>query len=205
MVKLVEEKNTKNKLKHLPNKLETERLILRKFERNDGKDLFALFERNDNRSFLKEHVDEATTIRTAKDAENRVKQLSMFWETRTRFVLGLWSKETNEFIGNIWIEPNKWEVPSFELGYYLDKGYTRKGLAIEAAMKAIEFIYEELHAYKIIIITRDTNERSYLLAEKLHFIKEGHFRESNIENGKRFGLLYYGLLKHEYETLYNKK
>ncbi|NPD89654.1 MAG: GNAT family N-acetyltransferase [Asgard group archaeon] len=110
-------------------------------------------------------------------------------------------KESNTFIGNIWIEPKNWQVPSFEIGYYLDQGYTMKGLATEAVKRSIDFIFDELQAHKIILITRDYNERSCKLAERLNFVKEGHFRESNIDSEKRWGLYYYGLLKPEYEKL----
>lgn len=189
-------------LLELSKQIESDRLIIRKYEKGDGKGLFALLERNDNRTFLKDHVDEATDVKSLEDAEIRVRQLSSFWEARTRFVMGIWLKKNNEYIGNIWIEPKHWKVPSFEIGYFLDKGYTAKGYATEATKRSIEFIFDELKAYKIILITRDTNERSYLLAERLKFIKEGHFRESNKEGNRRFGLLYYGLLKTEYEKLF---
>jgi hypothetical protein len=42
------------------------------------------------------------------------------------------------------------------------------------------------------------------LAERLAFIKEGHFKESNIEKNKRFGLLYYRLMRKEYYDLYKE-
>ncbi len=45
-------------------------------------------------------------------------------------------KEENLYVGQIWIEPKKWEVPSFEIGYYLDSGHQGKGLATEAARRA---------------------------------------------------------------------
>ncbi len=195
-----EKKEMIKQLLGLHSQIETDRLIIRKFEEGDGKGLFDLLERNNNRELLKEHVDEATDVQSLEDAEVRVRSLSADFISRTRFVVGIWSKETMEFIGNIWIEPNKWQVPSFEIGYYLDQGYTKKGLATEAVKRSMEFIFDELKAHKIILITRDTNERSYKLAERLNFVKEGHFRECNIENNKRFGLYYYGLLKSEYKT-----
>lgn len=198
--------NKKQKLQIEPSmQIESDRLIIRKYEKGDGKELFALLERNDNRTLLKEHVDEATDVKSLEDAETRVKSLSADWDARNRFVMGIWSKKTTEFIGNIWIEPKKWEVPSFEIGYYLDQGYIGNGLATEAVKRSIEFIFEELNAYKVILITRDTNERSYKLAERLKFVKEGHFRESNKEDDQRFGLLYYGMLKTEYEKLIKGK
>ncbi len=188
-------------LLELPTQIESDRLIIRKYKKSDGQELFDLLERNDNRTFLKEHVDEATDVKSLEDAKKRVVKLSADWKAKNRFVMGIWEKKTNTFIGNIWIEPKHWDVPSFEIGYYLDKGYIGKGLATEAAKKSIEFIFEELKAHKVIIITRDSNERSYKLAERLRFVKEGHFRESNREGNRRFGLFYYGMLRKEYEKL----
>lgn len=194
--------NKKQKLQIEPSmQIESDRLIIKKY----GKELFILLERNDNRTFLKDHVDEATDVKSLEDAEKRVRKLSSFWEDRTRFVMGIWLKKNNEYIGNIWIEPKRWEVPSFEIGYFLDQGYTRKGFATEAVKRSIEFIFEELKAHKVIMITRDTNERSYKLAERLKLKKEGHFRESNKEGDQRFGLLYYGMLKTEYDKLFKRK
>ncbi|NPE08952.1 MAG: GNAT family N-acetyltransferase [Asgard group archaeon] len=185
--------------------IKSERLIIRKYESGDGKGLFDLLERNDNRIFLKDHVDEATDVKSLEDAEIRVRTLASFWEARSRFVMGIWLKKNKVYIGNIWIEPKHWEVPSFEIGYFLDQGYIGKGYATEATKRSVEFIFEELNAHKVILITRDTNERSFKLAERMNFVKEGHFRESNKENERRFGLLYYGLLKEEYEKLFKGK
>ena len=194
-----EKKERIEQLLELPIRFETDRLIIRKFEEGDGKELFSLLERNNNREFLKEHVDEATDVQSLEDAETRIQSLATDFIERNRFVMGIWFKKTNTFIGNIWIEPNKWKVPSFEIGYYLDQGYTKQGLATEAVKRSIRFIFDDLKAHKVILITRDYNERSYKLAERLNFVKEGHFRECNIEDNKRFGLFYYGLLKSEYE------
>ena len=191
-------------LLEIPTAIESERLIIRKYEKDDGKELFALLERNDNRAFLKEHVDEATEIKTSEEAEIRIRSLAAFWVSRTRFVMGIWLKSEKKFIGNIWIEPKKWDVPSFELGYYLDQGYTKKGIASEAAKCSLDFIFKELNAHKVIIITRDTNERSYKLAERLGFLKEGHFRECGRDDEKFWGLLYYGMLRKEYEEKYGE-
>ena len=187
----------------IPIKIETERLIIRKFDKGDGEGLLNLLNRNDNRNFLDETLDETTEVQTVEDAELRLRELSADFTNRTRFVMGIWTKDSNTFIGNIWIEPKNWKVPSFEIGYYLDQGYTKKGLATEAVKRSIDFIFSELQAHKIILITRDYNERSYKLAERVNFIKEGHFKESNIENGKRFGLYFYRMLKSEYKVQQN--
>jgi len=181
-----------------PGSLETDRLIVRKYEKGDGKEYFALFERNNNREKLKEHVDEALSVKTEEQAEIRIREHEAEWIARKRLVLGIWLKETGECIGQIWIEPDKWEVPSFELGYFIDSGYQRKGYALEASIRSLKFLFGDLKAHKVIIITQDTNEKSWKLAERLGFPKEGHFRESRAKDGKRWGMLYYGMLRNEY-------
>ena len=184
----------------LPTHIETERLVIRKFDKGDGEGLLNLLNRNDNREFLLETLDEATEVHCVEDAEIRLRELSADFTNRTRFVMGIWTKESNTFIGNIWIEPKNWKVPSFEIGYYLDQSYTKKGLATEAVKRSMDYIFTDLKAHKIILITRDYNEKSFKLAERLKFVKEGHFRESNINGDKRFGLFFYGMLKSEYEV-----
>jgi RimJ/RimL family protein N-acetyltransferase len=182
-----------------PGSLETDRLIVRKYEKGDGKDYFALFERNNTREELKEHVGEALSVKTEEQAEIRIREHEAEWIARKRLVLGIWFKETGECIGQIWIEPDKWEVPSFELGYFIDSGYQRKGYALEASIRSLKFLFDDLKAHKVIIITQDTNEKSWKLAERLGFPKEAHFRESRAKDGKRWGMLYYGMLRNEYK------
>ncbi|MFX0078830.1 MAG: GNAT family N-acetyltransferase [Candidatus Hermodarchaeota archaeon] len=187
-------------LSKLPEILESQRLLIRKYSEGDGKALFALLERNNNREFLFPNVEEVATIKTVEDAETKTQRHKVEWETRKRFVLGIWEKTAIKYIGEIWIEPNKWEVPSFELGWFLDQGYLGKGLATEAARRSLEFLFHDLNAHKVIVITRDTNLQSMRLAERLGFEKEGHFREARIEHGTRYGLVYYGMLKTEFTS-----
>ena len=187
-------------LSGLPEKLESQRLLIRRYSEGDGKALFALLERNNNREFLFPNVEEVAIIKTIREAENKAQRHAAEWDSRKRFVLGIWEKTTNTYIGEIWIEPNQWEVPSFELGWFLDQGYLGKGFATEAAQRSLEFLFHDLGAHKVLVITRDTNHPSITLAERLGFKKEGHFREARIEHGTRYGLVHYGLLKTEFTS-----
>ncbi|MFX0107578.1 MAG: GNAT family N-acetyltransferase [Candidatus Hodarchaeota archaeon] len=188
-------------LLEFPSKLETARTIIRKYEKGDGEEYLALLDRNDNREKLKDSVDEAIDVVTWEQAEVRIREHAAEWAARKRMVMGVWHKESSECIGQIWIEPRNWDVPSFEIGWFLDSGYWKKGLATEAAMRSVKFLFEDVGAYKLIAVTRDYNERSWKLAERLGFKKEGHLRESSIKGGRRWGLLYYGMLKREFEAL----
>lgn len=187
-------------LVEFPDCLETDKLVIRKYKKGDGKENYGLFERNNNRELLKEFVDEATDVTTIDEAEIKMREHAAEWEARTRLVMGIWLKEEKLYIGEIWIEPKKWEVPSFELGYYLDSVYQGKGIAYEAAKGALEFLFEDLHAHKVIIVTRDTNEKSWKLAERLGFVREGHLRECSVKDGRRWGMYHYAMLVSEYRT-----
>jgi RimJ/RimL family protein N-acetyltransferase len=196
----VEEEISHKSLPNLPMQLDTERLNIRKYAEGDGRELYLLLERNNNRELLKTNVEEVSSIKTETEAEMRVRKRSAEWVARDRFVMGIWLKSQSMYVGEIWIEPEKWEVPSFEIGWFLDQGYQGRGIATEAVQRSLKFVFNNLKAHKVIVITRDTNSKSYKLAERLGFKREGHLRESRIENGKRYGLFYYGVMRTEFSS-----
>ncbi|MFW9799706.1 MAG: GNAT family N-acetyltransferase [Candidatus Thorarchaeota archaeon] len=186
-------------LLEIPSILESDRVVVKKYAKGDGSHLYRLLQRNNNRELLMEHAEEVKNINNEKDAEIKVRRHAAEWTARERFVMGIWLKSNNEYIGEIWIEPKKWEVPSFELGYFLDQGYQGRGLATEGARRSIDFIFDDLNAHKVIVITRDNNERSWRLAERLGLLREGHHRECGISDGERWSVYYYGLLRDEFK------
>lgn len=120
----------------IPSQLSTERLIIRKYADGDGAELYLLLERNNNRDFLKENTEEMSAIKTEEEAEIRIRKRAAEWIARDRFVMGIWSKSERKYIGEIWIEPKNWEVPLFEIGWFLDQSYQGRGLATEAAQRS---------------------------------------------------------------------
>ncbi len=67
------EKEIPTHLLNLPIQFETERLIIRKFEIGDGEGLLNLLDRNHNREFLKDAIDEATEVLSIEDAQIRIR------------------------------------------------------------------------------------------------------------------------------------
>jgi RimJ/RimL family protein N-acetyltransferase len=187
-------------LLELSSQLETERLIIRPYQKGDGVFYFSLLE--DNREHLKEHVDSATTVTNEEEAEIKIRELAADWVGRTRFVMGVWEKVSSTYIGEIWIEPANWEVPSFEVGWFLDKTYEGKGLATEAVKASLTFLFEDLNAHKVIAKARETNVKSFRLAERCGFVKEGLLRDNaRKKDNTLVGLLCYGMLESEYKQL----
>ncbi len=184
----------------IPSQIETERLIMRPYQKGDGSPYFSQLRRNIDH--LKEHVDDITTIENETQAEIRIRELAADWVARTRFVMGIWERASAGLVGQIWIEPKKWDVPLFEIGWFLDKDHQGKGFATEAVKACLTFLFEDLNAHKVEVRTRETNVRSFKLAERCKFVKEGLLRDnSRIGDNKWIGLLCYGMLKPEYEAL----
>ncbi len=185
-------------LKDIPETITTEHCTIRRYRQGDGVAIFALAERNGNRDHLTGIADDMAGLKTVDEAEVLARKHRGEWAKRERFVAGVWDNTDDSFIGEIWIEPKNWEVPSFETGWFIDKGHEGKGFAFELARAGIDFIFNELDAHKVIAATDDTNTRSFKLAERLGFVKEGHTRESEIKDGKRFGRLIYGMLREDF-------
>jgi RimJ/RimL family protein N-acetyltransferase len=125
-------------LPNIPIRLDTERLIVRKCVEGDGRELYLLLERNGNREFLRENVEDVSSIKTEEEAEIKVRKHSAEWFARDRFVMGIWLKSEDKYVGQIWIEPKKWEVPSFEIGWFLGQGYQGRGIATEAVRRSLD-------------------------------------------------------------------
>lgn len=187
-------------LDDIPDSVESKRLVIRRYLNGDGCAMYALAERNGNRDHLEGIADDIAKLKSVDEAEVKARKHRAEWAKRDRFVAGVWLKKDGSYIGEIWIEPAKYEVPSFEIGWFIDKGHEGVGLAYEAAKTGLSFIFDELKAHKVIASTDDTNIRSSKLAKRLGFKKEGHTRESEIRNGKRFGRYIYGMLKSEHTT-----
>ena len=185
-------------LMEIPSHLQTQRLTIRQYKEGDGCDLFAMVERNDNRQFLRENAEEVASLMTETEAEIMIRRHAAEWVARQRFVMGVWLMDGGQSVGQIWIEPDQWDVPSFEIGWLVDGGYEGKGIAAESARRCLQFLFHDLKAHKVSATMRDTNSRSRRLAERLGLRQEGHQRECRFEDGERYGLLRYGMLTTEF-------
>ena len=161
----------------IPEQVESDRVILRRYKHGDGEAIYALAERNNNREHLTGVADDIAGLKSVEEAEVKARTHRWQWAKREHFVAGVWLKD-GTYVGEIWIQPKDWEVPLVEIGWFIDKGLEGQGYAYESARLGLKFIFNQLRAHKVIAETDDTNTRSFKLAERLGFTKEGHQRES---------------------------
>jgi len=180
----------------IPDGLDTQRLLISKYENGDGEEFFQLI--RSNYDHLQEELGEVHTIKTIEDAEDYVRQKRIAWLSRERLVPKIVEKSTGRMIGQLWIEPN-WGRMIFEIGYFVEAKSQGKGYISEAVKKAIEFLFRELGANKLEIHTKATNLKSVAVAERCGFTKEAQLRESGRTNeGKVVDMLIFGLLQSDY-------
>ncbi len=103
-------------------------------------------------------------------------------------------KGENTCIGLIGYYRTKWEHYRSELGYILHPSYHKKGIMNEALKHTIQYGFNEMNLHSIEAIINPINIASAKLLEKNNFIKEGHFKENELYNGKFIDTIVYSLL-----------
>jgi len=75
-----------------------------------------------------------------------------------------------------------------------------RGFGSEAAALGLAFAFEELNLHRVTATVFAYNDRSIALVEKLGFRNEGAFREFLERDARRYDMLLYGLLRHEWHS-----
>ena len=184
----------------LPNRLETDRLYLRSYQPGDGAWYYTMSQKNRAHLAQFEADNVAMTIKTKEDAEIVVRDLAADWVARNCFFMGAFNKNTNEFVAQIYIGVVNWNLPEFEIGYFVDKDHEGQGLMTEAVKAALKFIFGYLGAHRVRLECDETNERSIHVAERCGMTREGHFRENKKRaDGTFSGTLRFGILQSEFD------
>jgi ribosomal-protein-serine acetyltransferase len=180
----------------IPERFETQRLLISIHENGDGEEFFQMIQSNYNH--LQEELSEVHSLKSIEDAEEYVRRKRIAWLSRERLIPKVVEKSTGKMIGQLWIEP-KWDRMIFEIGYFIEEKSQGKGYITEGIKKIMEFLFRELGANKLEIHTKATNAKSIGVAERCGFTKEAHLRERGRTNeGEVVDLQIFGLLRSEY-------
>ena len=184
----------------IPAYIETEKLYLRPYRSGDGPMLYAAGKRN------REHLAEFESgnllmlLRSEAHTEEIIDSLAAERAAHKFFFLGIFEKASNQWVGQVYIEPTNWDLPEFSIGYVADVNYQGKGFISEAVRSVVKMLFVEMRAHRIKSDCHENNIRSWRLLERCGFKREGHLRENKRNaDGSFHGDYLYGLLKREYE------
>lgn len=146
--------------------LETERLILRKFESKDVNDCFKFL--SDKQTCL----DDGGYLSFTEKNEEYNQLINKLFNDNGRLMI--YSKEYHKVIGTInLMDVSDRAVECKEVGYVISPNYRRKGYAYEAVSNLVKLLLDDLKLDMIIAGCFEDNVSSKKMLEKLEFIFEG--------------------------------
>ncbi len=157
-----------------PEKMHSERLILRRYHLHDARGVLEMVERNRN-SLLREFEQQAQ-LRDADGVRGFIAEKQEQWEEGKAFCYGIWPKDGNGPIGQIQVKNIDWKVPAAELSYFIDASLHRQGLATESIRRVMAMMLDELGFMRLFVRVLPSNRASLALALKLGFQDEGLHR-----------------------------
>jgi RimJ/RimL family protein N-acetyltransferase len=161
-----------------PEEFTTERLVIRKPMPGDGKAVFEAVQASLNE--LKPWMPWAHREQTEQDTEAIVREAYAKFITREDLRLHIFNNVTGEFIGSSGLHRINWDVPKFEIGYWIDTRLSGKGYITEAAEAITNFAFTELNAKRVEIRCDAKNLRSKAIPERLGYTLEGILKSDGI-------------------------
>lgn len=182
----------------LPEGFESERLLIRVPKPGDGAILQEAYLETYSR--LKPWFPWAQTESSVEEREDFVRQQYARFIKREDMMLMLFLKSGHKLIGCSGLHVQNWDVPSFEIGYWVRTGYEGKGYIIEAVNRITEFGFMDMKANRIFIRCDIANVRSQSVAKRAGFLYEGTFRnfERRHHSGELTDMIYFGLTSEDY-------
>lgn len=151
----------------MPHQLQTERLVLRPFTRDDIPAAYPLFEGDSevwqyDPGFARSYEQRATIIQkyAAHNEENGVGTLAVCLKTDGTLM---------GYVGlQLYVLPRvPLATPEVELYYKLGRAYWGQGYALEASVALRQFAFTEMRLQRIVTIAAAVNERSLALMRRL--------------------------------------
>lgn len=161
----------------IPEQLETERLILRGPLAGDGEKIRTAVIAS--HAELKQWMPWAVNIPSEEEYEVIVRKGRVRFLAHEDLWLLLVHKESGDIIGGSGLHRIEWEVPKFEIGYWLDTRHTGKGYVTEAVQAITAFAFSHLNAERVEIMCDSHNVRSAAVPRRLGFTHEATLRRDS--------------------------
>jgi RimJ/RimL family protein N-acetyltransferase len=171
-------------LLEIPTKIDTKRLYLRIPMAGDGETVNAAIRASINE--FKLWLPLYQSMPEITETEITVRRAHNQFLNRESLRFLIFSKETDEFIGTCSLHNINWDIPKFEIGYWIDIRFSGKGFMTEAIQRLTHFAIQELNGRRIEIRCESSNTKSRTIPEKLGYELEGILRNEDFSaDGKK--------------------
>ena len=160
----------------IPETIETERLILRAAKSGDGPETFEAVLESVNE--LKPWMPWAHPEPLLESSIEFHANAQAKWYSRDMLDFQWIDKATQRLVGKGGFHTINWDVPKFEIGYWVRSSMTGRGYCIEAVNALVALATRELGAKRLEICSDPRNQRSRHVAERCGFVLEGILRRN---------------------------
>ncbi len=184
-------------LHHLGTRLiETDRLILRKFEFADAKDMFDNWANDPEvTKFLRWEPHGSIEV-----TEKIIQEWVTAYESDEVYNWAIIPKEYGKVIGGIGVVEHNYNYLCCEIGYCISKNYWGKGVTTEAVQSVIKFMISEVKINRIQAKYDTNNPASGKVMQKSGMTLEGTLRQAGIsKDGTFYDLSIWSILADEYK------
>jgi len=179
----------------------TKRVVVRRFRENDGEQLYDLLQTN--RGYLEDAFPSTLSENSSKEkSEWYVRVRFARWLLQEEYCFGVWDNDSAKLIGFIRLFRIDWHIPKAEVGFFIDRDFSSKGIMTEVLLVIIKFAFSQLKLEKIALRTAMDNYASQRLARKCGFRREGDLRaDFKKTSGEIIDVMVLGLTKAEWEKV----
>jgi ribosomal-protein-alanine N-acetyltransferase len=174
--------------------LETERLILRRFTKNDTDAMF--------RNWASDpEVTKYTFYSACNTLEETQKCIAEWMSYLDKSESGAYAivlRKTGEVIGTIDYRVTNNEAKSAEVGYQIGKAWWGNGYTAEALRALMKHCFENIGLNRICADYDPRNPNSGRVVQKAGFVYEGTSRQCKIRGGKWVDRVHYAILAEDY-------
>lgn len=158
-------------LLNIPDEFFTERLHVRIPRPGDGEVVHKAIVAS--QEDLKQWLPFARKTQSVEDVEQNIREAHIKYLKREDLRFLVFHKETGEFLATSGLHDVDWDVPKFEIGYWVDSRHSGKGFITEAVEGLTQFAFDQLGANRVCIRCDPRNLKSKAVAERAGFELEG--------------------------------
>ena len=169
--------------------LETERLLLRRVDKNDIKEVFALRSNPETMKYIPRPL-----VKTDQDALDHIAMIENKIETNEGINWAITLNDNPKLIGIIGHYRIKPEHYRAEIGYMILPEFNGKGIITEAVREVVKYGFDIIKLHSIEAIIDPENLASAKVLEKNGFIKEAHLKENEFYEGRFLDSVIYSII-----------
>lgn len=124
----------------------------------------------------------AKTLPSIEESEVRCRKNIAEFHSKTNFVFTIYDPKEIEVLGSIGLHGPNWNIPSFQIGYWIHQKHAGKGMASEAVNALSRYAFKHLKAKRVEIRCDLRNKASVAVMNRLGFSQEGILYNNEVAN-----------------------